>query len=146
MFNFLKKRNNQNKNDLDKNSELLSKTASLLIHAAKMDERYTREEKEIIKKALIELGSNANSIDDMLKIAEENETSSNQILDFTREIKNSDENFKTKLIETLWIIIFSDNKENIYESSLMRRLSGLLYLDSKTVGDIKEKIRKKLGE
>ena len=81
-----------------------------------------------------------------LKIAEENETSSNQILDFTREIKNSDENFKTKLIETLWIIIFSDNKENIYESSLMRRLSGLLYLDSKTVGDIKEKIRKKLGE
>ena len=142
MFNFLKK-NKEKAKKLDNNTELLSKTASLLIHAAKMDQKYSDEEKEIIRKTMIELGCEDDSIDEMLIIAEKNESDSNQILDFTREIKNTDDNFKTKLIEALWKIIFSDNKADMYESSLMRRLAGLLYLDNKTVGEIKEQIKKK---
>ena len=146
MFNFLKKNKNENKKEAEKNTELLSKTASLLIHAAKMDQKYSDEEKEIIRKTMIELGCENDSIDEMLIIAEKNESDSNQILDFTREIKNTDDNFKKKLIEALWKIIFSDNKADMYESSLMRRLAGLLYLDNKTVGEIKEQIKKKLNQ
>ena len=146
MFNFFKKRNKNENRKAEKDTELLSKTASLLIHAAKMDQKYSDEEKEIIRKTMIELGCEDNSIDEMLIIAEKNESDSNQILDFTREIKNTDDNFKTKLIEALWKIIFSDNKADMYESSLMRRLAGLLYLDNKTVGVIKEQIKKKLNQ
>ena len=146
MFNFLKKKKNNESKEVEKNTELLSKTASLLIHAAKMDQKYSDEEKQIIKKTMIELGCEDDSIDKMLTIAEKNEHDSNQILDFTREIKNTDDNFKTKLIEALWKIIFSDNKADMYESSLMRRLAGLLYLDNKTVGEIKEQIKKKLNQ
>ena len=146
MFNFLKKKNNNENKKAEKNTELLSKTASLLIHAAKMDQKYSDEEKEIIKKTMIELGCEDNLIDEMLIIAEKNESDSNQILDFTREIKNTDDNFKTKLIEALWRIIFSDNKADMYESSLMRRLAGLLYLDNNTLGEIKEQIKKKLNQ
>ena len=146
MFNFLKKENKNESKEIEKNTELLSKTASLLIHAAKMDQKYSDEEKEIIKKTMLELGCKENSIDEMLIIAEKNESNSNQILDFTRKVKNTDDNFKTKLIEALWKIIFSDNKADMYESSLMRRLAGLLYLDKKTVGDIKEQVRKKLNQ
>ena len=146
MFNFLKKKNKNENKEVEKNTELLSKTASLLIHAAKMDQKYSDEEKEIIRKTMIELGCENDSIDEMLIIAEKNESDSNQILDFTREIKNADDNFKTKLIEALWKIIFSDNKADMYESSLMRRLAGLLYLDNKTVGEIKEQIKKKLNQ
>ena len=146
MFNFLKKKNKNENKEVEKNTELLSKTASLLIHAAKMDQKYSDEEKEIIKKTMIELGCEDDSIDETLIIAEKNESDSNQILDFTKEIKNTDDNFKTKLIEALWKIIFSDNKADMYESSLMRRLAGLLYLDNKTVGEIKEQIKKKLNQ
>ena len=146
MFNFLKKKNKNENKEVEKNTELLSKTASLLIHAAKMDQKYLDEEKEIIRKTMIELGCEDDLIDEMLIIAEKNESDSNQILDFTREIKNTDDNFKTKLIEALWKIIFSDNKADMYESSLMRRLAGLLYLDNKTVGEIKEQIKKKLNQ
>ena len=146
MFNFLKKKNKIENKEVEKNTELLSKTAYLLIHAAKMDQKYSDEEKQIIKKTMLELGCEDDSIDEMLIMAEKNESDSNQILDFTREIKNTDDNFKTKLIEALWKIIFSDNKADMYESSLMRRLAGLLYLDNKTVGEIKEQIKKKLNQ
>ena len=146
MFNFLKKKEKNENRKAEKDTELLSKTASLLIHAAKMDQKYSDEEKQIIKKTMLELGCKNESIDEMLIIAEKNESDSNQILDFTREIKNTDDNFKTKLIEALWKIIFSDNKADMYESSLMRRLAGLLYLDNKTVGEIKEQIKKKLNQ
>ena len=145
MFNFFKK-NKETEKKLENNTELLSKTASLLIHAAKMDQKYSDEEKEIIKKTMLELGCKQNTINEMLVIAEKNESNSNQILDFTRKLKNTDDSFKTKLIEALWKIIFSDNKADMYESSLMRRLAGLLYLDNKTVGDIKEQVRKKLNQ
>jgi len=136
MFNFIKKKKTDNSNDL------FSKTASLLIHAAKMDENYTEKEKSIIQRALIELGANNNEIESIMSIAEENEKNSNQILGFTKEIKKTDQNFKIKLIESLWKIIYSDSKSDMFEDNLMRRITGLLYLDKKLAGDIKEKMKK----
>ena len=116
------------------------KTAALLIHAAKIDENYSNKEKEIIKKALLELFLEEKNIDEILREAENIESNSNQILNFTKEIKNLNEERKKKIIETLWKIIYSDSLSDIYEANLMRRLTGLLYLDSKVVGDIKKKI------
>ena len=144
MFKFLK--NNDSKYYSKNNEELLSKTASLLIHAAKIDENYTDNEKKIIKKTLIQLGINESKVDQIMVTAEINEEKSNQIIDFTREIKNADSEFKIKITETLWTIIYSNKEEDIYESNLMRRLSGLLYLDNKTVGDIKKKIKTKFAK
>ena len=140
MFKFLKKK----KPDEQKKISILSKTASLLIHAAKIDENYTSKEKLIIEKTLIELGANKESLDELMKISEQNEQNSNQILDYTKDIKNTDQSYKIKLIESLWKIIYSDKNSDMYESNLMRRLSGLLYLDNKLVGDIKEKIKKEI--
>ena len=127
------------------NDELLSKTASLLIHAAKIDEKYTDIEKNIIKQTLLELGVNQSKIDQLVLTAENNEQKSNQILDFTKEIKNTDDKFKIKIIESLWGIIYSNKDADMYETNLMRRLSGLLYLDHKVVGDIKKKMKKKFS-
>ena len=141
MFKFLKK--NDSKNITKNDDELLSKTTSLLIHAAKIDENYTDKEKEIIKKTLIQLGTKESKADQIMLTAEINEEKSNQILDFTREIKNTDNEFKVKIIETLWSIIYSNKEADMYESNLMRRLSGLLYLDNKMMGEIKEKVKKK---
>ena len=124
----------------------LVKIAALLIHAAKIDENYTDKEKEIIKKTLIQLGVEDSKADKIMLAAEINEEKSNQILDFTREIKNADSEFKIKITETLWSIIYSNKEEDMYESNLMRRLSGLLYLDNKIVGDIKEKIKAKFAK
>ena len=141
MFKFFK--NNDSKNNTKNDNQLLSKTASLFIHAAKIDENYTDKEKEIIKKTLIELGAEEFTADQIMLAAEINEEKSNQILDFTREIKNADKEFKVKIIETLWSIIYSNKEADMYESNLMRRLSGLLYLDNKMMGEIKEKVKKK---
>ena len=137
MLNFLKKKNN-NKIDMD-NSSLIKITA-LLIHAAKIDENYTEKERKIIRKAIVELDSKDNNIDEVLIKAEEIEKNSNQILDFTKEVKNMNEDSKIKIIEVLWKIVYSDNNPDMYENSLMRRLSGLLYLDPKIVGDTKKRV------
>ena len=144
MFKFFKNKNSSEKTVND--DKLLSKTASLLIHAAKIDENYTNKEKLIVEKTLLELGANKEKLDELMKIAEENEKNSNQILDFTKDIKNTNQNFKIKLVESLWKIIYSDESSDMYESNLMRRLSGLLYLENKMVGDIKEKIKKNLNK
>ena len=141
MFKLFK--NNDSKNNTKNDNQLLSKTASLFIHAAKIDENYTDKEKVIIKKTLIELGVEESKADQIMLTAEINEEKSNQILDFTREIKNADNKFKIKIIETLWSIIYSNKEVDMYESNLMRRLSGLLYLDNKVMGEIKEKVKKK---
>ena len=125
------------------NSNSLTKIAALLIHAAKIDEVYTEDEKEIIKKTLIELGAKNLDIDKLITDAAIIEQNSNQILDFTREIKNSPEEDKIKIIESLWKIIYSNNTADMFEANLMRRLAGLLYIDSKTMGEIKEKIKMK---
>ena len=141
MLKFFKKNDTKEKTKND--DELLSKTASLFIHAAKIDENYTNKEKEIIKKTLIELGIEESKVDQIMLTAEINEEKSNQILDFTREIKNADIEFKIKVTETLWGIIYSNKEADMYESNLMRRLSNLLYLDNKVMGEIKEKVKKK---
>ena len=144
MLKFLKNKNSSEKTVND--DELLSKTASLLIHAAKIDEKYTDVEKKIIKKTLLELGANQSKIDQLILTAENNEQKSNQILDFTKKIKNTDDKFKIKIIESLWGIIYSNKDADMYETNLMRRLSGLLYLNNKVVGDIKEKMKKKFSK
>ena len=134
MINFFKKKN------MEVIQNPLSKIAALLIHVAKIDENYTEKEREIIKKAIIELGAKNELINNIIIEAEEIEKESNQILNFTKEVKNLDVDSKIKIVETLCSIIYSDNKADMYENSLMRRLTGLLYLDPKIVGDIKKKI------
>ena len=138
MFSLFKK-NTEKKND-DNHLSLIS-IASLLIHSAKIDENFTEKEKNIIKNALIEMGADQNDLDKILKDAELKEKDSNQILEFTKEVKNKSIEEKKIVIEALWNIIYSDENADMYETNLMRRLSGLLYLDPKVVGDIKEKIK-----
>ena len=139
MFTFLKK----NPKDETSNTDSAVKIAALLIHAAKIDENYTDKEKEIIKKTLVDLGLDSKKLIETIENAEKLESNSNQILDFTREIKSIDEDSKKKIVESLWNIIYSDGQSDIYESNLMRRLTGLLYLDKKIVGDLKEKAKLK---
>ena len=114
----------------------------MLIHAAKIDENYSSEEEKIIEKTLLSLGADKNNLNNLIIKAKKSEEDSNQILDFTREIKNLEEINKIKIIKSLWKIIYSNNDADIYETNLMRRLAGLLYIDSKIMGDIKEEIKK----
>ena len=130
------------KDSTETEKNFLVKTCALLIHAAKIDENYTKNEEEIIKKTLIELGAKEETISQTIKDAKSIEENSNQILDFTREVKNLPENDKIKIVEALWSIIYANNEADIYETNLMRRLAGLLYIDSSTMGDIKDKIKK----
>ena len=129
------------KNSIETDKNFLVKTCALLIHAAKIDENYTENEEKIIKKTLIELGANKEYISQIIQEAKIIEEKSNQILDFTREVKNLPEDKKIKIIETLWSIIYSNKEVDIYEANLMRRLAGLLYIDNKTMGDIKERVK-----
>ena len=130
------------KDKLDNEKNFLVQTCALLIHAAKIDENYTENEEEIIKKTLLELGADKKDISITIQEAKNIEENSNQILDFTKEVKNLPEADKIKIIEALWSIIYSNNDADIYETNLMRRLAGLLYIDSSTMGDIKDRIKK----
>ena len=128
-----------NKNKLESN--FFIKICALLVHAAKIDEEFTIKEEGIIQETLLELGCPKNDLLPTLKQAMIIEEDSNQILEFTREVKNLAEEDKIKIIEALWSIIYSNKDADIYETNLMRRLAGLLYIDSKTMGDIKNKIQ-----
>ena len=139
MFNIFKKEETEKEN----NHPSIIAVACLLIHSARIDQNYTEKENKIIKEAIIEMGAKPEEIDKIMQDAEEKEKDSNQILDFTREIKNIDEKDKKIIIEALWDIIYSDEDADMYETNLMRRISGLLYLDPKVVGDIKEKVSQK---
>tara|TARA_B100001173_G_C15767530_1_gene453639 strand:- start:116 stop:523 length:408 start_codon:yes stop_codon:yes gene_type:complete len=134
---FFKKNNSENDD--------LSKVAALLIHAAKIDENYSKTEEEIIKKALLEIGATNENIKKIIANGKKIEENSNQILDFTKEVKNMEELNKIKIVETLWRIIYSNNDADMYETNLMRRLTGLLYIDNRLMGDIKEKIKKEIS-
>ena len=138
MYNFFKKK------DKSEIENPLVKIAALLVHAAKIDENYTDKEEEIIKKTLNELGIEDENISKTIEEAKIIEENSNQILDFTREVKGLPEQDKIKIVEALWSIIYSNKDADIYETNLMRRLAGLLYIDNKTMGDIKEKIKRNL--
>jgi len=132
----------EKKKESKEKGSYLIKIAALLIHAAKIDEKYTSEEEQIIRKTLLELGADQNKLDTLIISAKQNEEEANQILDFTREVKNLSEKDKIKILKSLWRIIYSNKDADMYETNLMRRLSGLLYVDSKTMGDIKEQIKK----
>jgi len=136
MFNIFKKK-------LDKEDVSIISLTSLLIHAARIDENYSEKEKKLVRKFIIKLGADLNEIDTIIGKAELKEKDSNQILEFTKVAKNLKHENKVILIEALWSIIYSDENVDIYEANLMRRLAGLLYLDNKVVGDIKEKIKNK---
>ena len=130
------------KNKKNQDEDLI-KIAALLIHAAKIDENFSIEEEKIIEDALLDLGASKQKVKEIIiesKIIEEN---ANQILEFTKEVKSMEENKKIQIIETLWRIIYSNKDADIYETNLMRRLAGLLYIDNKKMGDIKEKIKNK---
>ena len=129
------------KEDYNENSYLI-KVAALLIHAAKIDEKYSIEEELIIKKTLLDLGADKVNLDALMNNAKKKEEKSNQILDFTKQIKGMNDKEKIKIIKSLWRIIYSNKNADMYETNLMRRLSGLLYIDSKIMGDIKEEIKK----
>ena len=131
-----------NKEDKNINRTNLVKIGALLIHAAKIDENYSVEEENIIKKSLLNLGADEAYLDNLMTKAQQYEEDANQILDFTREVKNLEDDDKIKIIKSLWKIIYSNKDADIYETNLMRRLAGLLYIDSKIMGDIKEEIKK----
>ena len=133
---FLKKKDNTDFIDI----------CALLIHAAKIDENYTKKEEEIIKKTLLLIGVKKDELNSTVEKGEFIEKDSNQILNFTKKVKNMSEEDKIKIIEALWQIIYSNNEADIYETNLMRRLSGLLYVDNKIMADIKEKNKKKISE
>ena len=135
IFKFL----NKNKEKSDSNAESIN-IACLLIHAAKIDENYTSEEREIIKKTVKKLYPNLDDFDEVITQAERKENDSNHIQEFTRDVKSLSTENKIIIVETLWRIILSDGKSDIYENNLMRRLAGLLYLDDKIVGETKIKV------
>ena len=132
---FNKKEDNNHESDF-------IKVGALLIHTAKIDENYSKEEEDIIKNTLLSLGADRNNLETLIAKAKQCEEDANQILDFTREIKNLEEIDKIKIIKSLWKIIYSNKDADIYETNLMRRLAGLLYIDSKVMGDIKKEIKK----
>ena len=130
---------NKNSEKSNTNEESIN-IACLLIHAAKIDENYTSEEKEIIKKTVKKLYPDLDNLDAVISQAEQKENDSNHIQEFTKDVKSLSMENKIIIIETLWRIILSDGKSDIYENNLMRRLAGLLYLDDKIVGETKVKI------
>ena len=142
MISFFKNKEKSNVGD-DKS---YSKIAALLIHMAKIDENYEDNERQIIKKTLIELGAENSNIDKLISDAEVIETNSNQILEFTKEVKNMAEKDKVEIIVSLWKIVYSDNSADIYEVNLMRRLAGLLYIDTKTMSELKQRVKKELSK
>ena len=144
MISFFK--NKEKEKDTVNNDKSYSNIAALLIHVAKIDENYEDKEKEIIRKTLIELGATISNIDKLIADASVIEENSNQILSFTREVKNAPESDKIRIVESLWKIIYSDDNADMYETNLMRRLAGLLYIDAKTMGDLKEKVKKEISK
>ena len=133
------------KKKIEKQSNIqLIKIAALMIHAGKIDENFSQQEEMIIKKALLKMGANTENIQEIIEKSKVIEENANQILDFTKEVKVMDEEKKIEIIETLWRIIYSNKDADIYETNLMRRLAGLMYIDNKIMGSIQEKIKKEI--
>ena len=127
------------------NNNQLIKIAALMIHASKIDENFTKQEEIIIKQALLKMGANKENIQEIIEQSKIIEENANQILDFTKEIKVMNDDKKIEIIETLWRIIYSNQDADIYETNLMRRLAGLMYIDNKIIGSIQEKIKKEIS-
>jgi uncharacterized tellurite resistance protein B-like protein len=129
--------------DKQSNNQLI-RIAALMIHAGKIDENFSKQEEMIIKQALLKMGANTENIQEIIEQSKIIEENANQILDFTKEVKMMDEEKKIEIIETLWRIIYSNKDADIYETNLMRRLAGLMYIDNKIMGSIQEKIKKEI--
>jgi uncharacterized tellurite resistance protein B-like protein len=127
------------------NNNQLIKIAALMIHAGKIDENFSKQEEVIIKQALLKMGANKENIQEIIEQSKIIEENANQILDFTKEVKVMDDEKKIEIIETLWRIIYSNKDADIYETNLMRRLAGLMYIDNKIMGSIQEKIKKEIS-
>ena len=127
------------------NNNQLIKIAALMIHAGKIDENFSKQEEVIIKQALLKMGANKENIQEIIEQSKIIEENANQILDFTKEIKVMNDDKKIEIIETLWRIIYSNQDADIYETNLMRRLAGLMYIDNKIMGSIQEKIKKEIS-
>ena len=125
------------------NNQLI-KIAALMIHAGKIDENFSKQEEMIIKQALLKMGANTENIQEIIEQSKIIEENANQILDFTKEVKVMDDKRKIEIIETLWRIIYSNKDADIYETNLMRRLAGLMYIDNKIMGSIQERIKKEI--
>ena len=135
----------KNKNDNKDDNNIL--VAALLIHAARIDENYDKVEKNVIKKAIIDLNNiDSNKAEEIIKFAEIKEQESNQIVGFTREIKKYPMEFRLKIIEILWKIVYSDGDSDDYESNLIRRVCGLLYISNKDNGNIKMKVQNSVSK
>lgn len=133
------------KKETKNSNESLVLVAALLVHAAKIDNNYTEVEKKIIKKAIISLESKKEGqVEEILLEAEKKEHGSNQIIEFTREIKKYSTEFKFKIIEILWKIVYSDGSKDNYESNLIRRVCGLLYVSDQDSGKLKLKVQNTL--
>ena len=130
--------------DKQSNNQLI-KIAALMIHAGKIDENFSKQEEIIIKQALLKMGANSENIQEIIEQSKIIEENANQILDFTKEVKVMDDEKKIDIIETLWRIIYSNKDADIYETNLMRRLAGLMYIDNKIMGNIQEKIKKEIS-
>ena len=128
----------------NKSNSQLIKIGALMIHAGKIDENFSKQEEMIIKQALLKMGANTENIQEIIEQSKVIEENTNQILDFTKEVKVMDEEKKIEIIETLWRIIYSNKDADIYETNLMRRLAGLMYIDNKIMGSIQEKIKKEI--
>ena len=122
----------------------LIRIAALMIHAGKIDENFSKQEEMIIKQSLLKMGANTENIEEIIEQSKAIEENANQILDFTKEVKVMDDEKKIEIIETLWRIIYSNKDADIYETNLMRRLAGLMYIDNKIMGSIQEKIKKEI--
>ena len=133
-----------NKDEKQNNDSNLIDVACLMIHAAKIDENYTDIERKIIKNTLTKINDNKEDLDKIMIEAEKKEADSNHIQEFTRNIKMMDKENKKEVIKNIWTIILSDGNSDMYEENLMRRLAGLLYIDDKTIGEIKLNIQSKL--
>ena len=132
-----------NKDEKSNNNNLID-VACLMIHAAKIDENYTDIERKIIKNTLKKINNNNEDLDKIMINAEKKESDSNHIQEFTRNIKMMEKENKKEVIKNIWTIILSDGNSDMYEENLMRRLAGLLYIDDKTIGEIKLNIQSKL--
>ena len=124
------------------NKENLKGITALLVHVANIDETYTDKEKKIIKDFITSFSYGDSSVEDILKEAEKLESDSIQLISFTNLVKKESLEFKTEVIEHLWKIIISDQSVDQYESSLMRKICGLIYFPDKLAGDIKLKLLK----
>ena len=149
MINFLKKiLNNQNSSEYKEDNEKLELLCGLMIEAAYTDGQVDQSELNKIKLSLINVfEEDSEEVNIILKEAINNKNNSKSLHHYTSFInKNFNEDKKLLLIEALWEIILSDGEIHDYESNLIRRLSGLLYISDVNSGNAKKRALNKINK